>query len=184
MGNDSNPYAAPRTDVNAAAGVAGASERPYWRSGPLLVVRSGASLPPRCVKCNGLVLEPLKRSRFYWHHQAWFVLILFNIILYAVVALFVRKHADVSFGLCAEHKARRRAALLRGLAGIGVSIALVVIAVMLGEASLVPITLLVFLGSIVYMVVKARSLLPVRIDRFAAQFKGCGEDFLASLPSR
>lgn len=148
------------------------------------MVRTGASLPPRCVKCNALVLEPLKRTRFYWHHQAWFVLILFNIILYAVVSLFVRKHADVTFGLCAEHKARRRAALLRGLGGIGVSIVLVVVAAMLGEVALVPITLLLFLASIVYMVVKARSLLPVRIDRFGAQLKGCGEDFLASLPSQ
>ncbi len=183
MGMDGNPYAAPRSDVNAAAGITGASERAFWRAGPLLVARNGATLPARCVKCNAPVFDPLKRTRFYWHHQAWFVLILFNIILYAVVSLVVRRHADLTFGLCVEHSARRRAALRRGLVGIGISLLLVAVAVMLGEAILVPITLLVFLASIVYMVVKARSLLPARIDRTAAQLRGCGEAFLASLPT-
>jgi hypothetical protein len=32
-------------------------------------------------------------------------------------------------------------------------------------------------------IVRGRTLLPVRIDKSGAQFKGCGEAYLASLPS-
>jgi hypothetical protein len=182
MAMDSNPYAAPRSDLNSGTGADGGADRPYWRSGALLIARHGATLPPRCVKCNALVNEPLKKARFYWHHQAWFVLVLLNIILYAVVSLFVRKHADVTFGLCAEHKRRRNLALLIGFSGIALSIAVIVVAALASAPALIPIALVMILGFIVYTVVRARALLPVRIDRFGAQLKGCGEDFLASLP--
>jgi hypothetical protein len=182
MAMDTNPYAPPRSDVNAGTGPDGPASSPYWRAGAILVARHGATLPPRCVKCNADVQEHLKKSRFYWHHQAWFILVLLNVILYAVVSLFVRRHADVTFGLCAEHRRKRRRAILVGLSGIALCIALMFAAVALREPALVPIALLAILVFIVYSVAKARALLPVRIDKLGAQFKGCGEAFLASLP--
>jgi hypothetical protein len=46
------------------------------------------------------------------------------------------------------------------------------------------VAFLAMLVSIVVGIVKGRALLPVRIDKTgAAQFKGCGESFLASLPN-
>jgi hypothetical protein len=182
MAMQNNPYAAPRSDVNAGVGGDGISDRPYWRSGAILMARHGATLPPRCVKCNAEVHEPLKKARFYWHHQAWFVLVLLNIVLYAVVSLFVRRHADVTFGLCAEHKRRRNRAILVGLSGIVLSLALIVVAAVFSEPALFPVALVMILAFIVYSIVKARAMLPVRIDRSGAQLKGCGESFLASLP--
>lgn len=183
MPTESNPYAAPRSDLNTGIGASGAFERPYWRSGALLLVRHGVTLPSRCVKCNAEVADPLKKARFHWHHQAWFVLLLLNVILYAVVSLVVRRHADVTFGLCTEHRRRRKHALLMGMAGAAFAIALFVAAFIAEQPALAPLALLAFFASLIYAVVKGRTLLPVRIDRSGAQFKGCGEDFLASLPN-
>ena len=182
MVQDNNPYAPPRSDVNAGSGNDSIAGMPFWRSGAILIARPGATLPPRCVKCNASVDGPPKKSRFYWHHQAWFVLVLLNVILYAVVSLFVRRHADLTFGLCTLHRRRRKRALLIGLSGMALSIVLIVVAIMLSEPALIPVAMLMVLVFIVYSVVKARALLPVRIDNLGAQFKGCGEAFLASLP--
>lgn len=58
-------------------------------------------------------------------------------------------------------------------AGIAQNIPALALAAMLG-----------IVGSIVVAAVMARTLLPARIDRSGAQFKGCGEAFLAELPNR
>jgi hypothetical protein len=68
------------------------------------------------------------------------------------------------------------------LGGILLSLALIVVGIATGQSALLLMALLGFLVFIVIAVVKGRTLLPVRIDKSGAQFKGCGEDFLASLP--
>ena len=184
MPTETNPYAAPRADVNAGAGGQYATQGAFWRSGPILMTRHGAVLPARCVKCNAEVQTPLlKRQRFYWHHQAWFALVLANVIVYVVVSMIVRRHADVTFGLCAAHRQRRRRGILLGVGGIALSFGLLLVGIASNLTALTLIALLGFLVSIVIAVVKARSLLPVRIDKAGGQFKGCCEAFLASLPN-
>ncbi len=184
MPNETNPYAAPRADVNAGVGGSYAARGEYWRSGQILMTRDGARLPARCVKCNGEVQESLKKQRFYWHHQAWFVLLLANVFIYLVVSMIVRRHADLTFGLCPNHRRRRRRAILTGVAGMFLSLVLVFVAIAL---DMVVLSLFAFLAIVVFIVVaivKGRALLPVRIDKSGiAQFKGCGESFLASLPT-
>ena len=183
MPTETNPYAAPRADVNAGAGGQFSAQGSFWRSGPILMTRHGAVLPARCVKCNAEVQETLKKQRFYWHHQAWFVLVLANAIIYVVVAMIVRRHADVTYGLCLPHRQRRRRGVFMAVGGILLSLALIFVGIAAGQSALLLIALLGFLVSIVIAVVKGRTLLPVRIDKSGAQFKGCGEDFLASLPT-
>jgi hypothetical protein len=181
---ETNPYAAPRADVNAGAGGPYAAQGEYWRSGQILMARHGAVLPARCVKCNGEVEGSLKKQRFYWHHQAWFALVLANVFIYLVVSMIVRRHADVSYGLCTNHRRQRRRAVLLGVGGMFIFLVLVFVGI---AADLVVLSLVAFLGivvSIVVGIVKGRALLPVRIDKSRlAQFKGCGESFLANLPS-
>jgi len=181
MPTEPNPYAAPRADVNAGGQVV--AQGAFWRSGPILMTRHGAVLPPRCVKCNAeLQASVLKKQRFYWHHQAWFALVLANVVIYVVVSMIVRRHADVTLGLCATHRQKRRRGVILGVGGILLSLGLLFAGIASNLAALTLIALLGFLVSIVMAVVKARTLLPVRIHKDGAQFKGCGEAFLASLP--
>lgn len=148
------------------------------------MTRHGAVLPARCVKCNADVQESLKKQRFYWHHQGWFALVLANVFIYLIVSMIVRRRADVSYGLCAQHKQQRRRAILIGVGGGLLSFALIFVGIASNLAILTLVAFLIMLVAIVFAVVKGRALLPVRIDKTgAAQFKGCGESFLASLPN-
>jgi hypothetical protein len=183
MPTETNPYAAPRADVNAGAGGQYADQGAFWRSGPILVTRPRAVLPARCVKCNAEVQGSLKKQKFYWHHPAWFALVLVNVIIYVVVAMIVRRSAEVSYGLCATHKRQRRRGVFIVVGGMFLSFGLIVVGIASDLAPLIPIAILGFLVSIVIGIVRGRTLLPVRIDKSGAQFKGCGEAYLASLPS-
>src|SRR5262245_50409406 len=90
----------------------------YWRNGTRVVMRPGCALPPRCVKCNEPALQPMAPRKLTWHHPAWWlVLILFNIVVYLIVALVVRKKAQVTFGVCARHRRRRRIFIAVGWTG-------------------------------------------------------------------
>jgi hypothetical protein len=182
MATEMNPYAAPRSDVNAGGGRA-SPQGMFWRVGALLVARHGAVLPPRCVKCNEAADGQAKKQRFYWHHQAWFLLILVNIILYIVVVVFVRRHADVTLGLCQDHRRKRAQGILVTLAGIGSAVVLFAFGIVAAQPIMVVASLLVLLVAIVVGIVKTRVLFPVRIDQGGAQLKGCCEAFLAGLPN-
>ncbi|HEY0063906.1 MAG TPA: hypothetical protein VGC21_17450 [Telluria sp.] len=72
-----------------------------------MIVPIGNDLPPRCVKCNAPAALQAPR-KFAWHHPGWYLFILFNLIVYAVVATLVQKKSKVAFGLCDVHLARRR----------------------------------------------------------------------------
>ncbi len=179
---EANPYAAPRADVNA--GLLGNLPGAFRREGPYLVTGTEVTLPPRCVKCNAPVEGALKRKRYYWHHPAIFLVIVLNLLLYAVVAIIVRKSAIVTFGLCPAHKRKRTGAILGGVLGIFASIGIMTFGIGQQQPILALVGLVGIVASIVVAAVMGRALLPTRIDKVSAQFKGCGEAFLASLPSQ
>jgi hypothetical protein len=176
---EANPYAAPRADFNA--GLLGSGPGAFGREGPYLVTGREVTLPPRCVKCNAPVDGELKRKRYYWHHPAIFGLLVLNVLIYAIVAIIVRQRATVTFGMCQVHKRKRAGAILGGVLGIFASIGIIVF----GIGQQVPLLALVGITgivlSIVISAVVGRALLPTRIDKVGAKFKGCGEAFLASL---
>jgi hypothetical protein len=142
-------------------------------------------MPHRCIKCNEPADEPTKKRRVYWHHWALYLLILINILIYAIVALVVRKKALVSAGLCAEHKKRRRIALTFGWTG---SIAgLLLLSNGFGSGSPTAgakmlFGILAILVSIIVGMIFARVVYAKKIDKSYVRLKGCGVAFLDSLP--
>lgn len=104
-GAAANPYAAPGSEVANPRGPAAAGG--VWRSGNLLVAWKTASLPHRCVACNGPASVRL-RQKLYWHSPLLYLLVLLNLIIYAIVALVVRKKAEMEIPLCAVHASRRK----------------------------------------------------------------------------
>lgn len=77
-------------------------ERPYWAEGARLIVRKGATLPERCVRCNAPAEAYFKRT-FRWHAPWPYVLILWGFLIYVLVALFGTRRMNLRVPLCAHH---------------------------------------------------------------------------------
>jgi hypothetical protein len=184
--SDSNPYTPSRASLDAGAeGLQQASGgTTLWREGKVAVLLRQASLPQRCVKCNEAAQLPSKSRLVYWHHPALYLLLLLNILVYALVAAIVRKKVRVAPGLCTRHKRRRRRVIAAAWGGVALSIVLVWsgmsgaldhgLAAILGS--------LVLLVSLIIAIAGSRIVYAGRIDDTYLRLKGCGAAFLASLP--
>jgi hypothetical protein len=186
--NENNPFAAPQSEVLSSdprlsmlGGV--------WRDGDLLVVRDQTKLPDRCVKCNAETHVRLKR-RMTWHSPVLYLLILLNLILYAIVAIVVQKKGRLEFGLCRAHMRQRRLGIAVGWLGAAAFVALLTAAFsgkhgrdpFDGRSGFLMIAAFaVLLVSIIYAVVKSQPLKATRIDNAVLWLKGAGLPFLDSI---
>ena len=182
----SNPYIPSRAslDLDAdglqrmGAGVT------LWREGKLAVLSREALLPQRCVKCNETAQPPSKSRVVYWHHPALYLLLLLNILVYALVAAIVRKKARVSPGLCTQHKRRRRRIVAAAWGGVILSVVLLWSGFS-GSVDLplvATVSMLLLLVSLIVAITGTRIVYAGRIDDTYVRLKGCGAAFLASLP--
>ncbi len=180
--SDFNPYAPPQTEI-VELDPHLSEEGGLWRDGPLLVIRKGTELPDRCLRCN----EPARGYRLKrtlsWHRPIWFVLAIFNLILYVIVALCVRWTAKVSAPFCPLHRSKRRRAIAIGwlgslagigLLGIGASDPDYAVAILVGA--------FLFLGCLIFGVIQSQLLVPKRIDKNFVWLKKVSPDFIEALP--
>ena len=180
-----NPYAPSRASLTATDRASAVDDNSVWRDGKVLITLVDAEMPHRCIKCNEPADEPTKKRKVYWHHGALYLLILINALIYAIVALVVRKKALVSAGLCTEHKKRRRNALIFGWTGTIVG--LVLMGHGLGSGSSgsgveALVGILTILVSIIAGMIFGRIIYAKKIDKTYVRLKGCGVAFLDSLP--
>jgi hypothetical protein len=179
MDQQPNPYAAPRaeTDLEPSFGGSGAALR---REGNLLVAPAlGARFPARCVICNQATERRLRRKLF-WHPPGYYALICVGALIYVIAAMIVRKSAVFEVGICDEHAARRRNAIIIGAVGAPLGF----IAGMLVVDRLPALTLAliaVSFGLLVFSLVKVRVVTPARIQDGFAWVK-VGQPFLDSIP--
>ena len=164
-----NPYSPPKAALEARA--AGG----YRREGKEAVLPPGGTLPPRCVKCNEAALQPMKPRKLYWHHPGWFLLVFVNVLIYIIVALIVRRRAEVTYGVCAKHRLRRRVFIAVGWIGFVLSLMVIVVNPLAGLGGVLVAALAGIIGS--------RLAYPSRITKEEVRLRGCGEAFLASLES-
>jgi hypothetical protein len=188
--DDDNPYAAPKAEVLVKDRHLD-STSDVWRHGKMLVVRKGAELPDRCLKCAA----PARGYRFSrslsWHRPIWFVLFFFNWLLYLIVYFFVRWRARVTVGLCPRHRRNRARAIALGwlaaLAGVGSIIAVGMFSDT-GQVSrsFQPIALIagvvLFFGGIIGGAVGSQVLVPKRIDKHFVWLSKVSPEYLATLP--
>jgi hypothetical protein len=180
-----NPYAPSVASLkrgSAAPDVTG--EVRVWRDGKDLIMLHDASLAARCVKCNEPAQDPTKVRTLYWHHPAIYLVILANLIVYVIVAMIVRKKADVDPGLCVRHKKKRTLAITFGWFGVLVGIGSVFAAAASEEPSpgLLLLGVLLFFVSILVGGRMARIVYAKKIETQLVRLRGCGEEYLASHP--
>jgi hypothetical protein len=175
---DLNPYAAPK----AALEVVHAEDQSLWRSGKILVCRRDAIFPQRCVKCNAPAQAPPVRFKFSWHHGAWYLLVIFYLVVYLVAALVVRKRAELHVGLCARHARRRVLARVVGWGGFAAVMATEYLIIAWRLDELFPYMLCGFAAWAIATVALPPKLQPTRIDKQTVRIRGCGRAFLESLP--
>jgi hypothetical protein len=182
--NAHNPYAPSRASLKGAQ----VNEQLHggvtaWRDKRVMVMLPDAPIPHRCVKCNDAVDEPTKMRKVFWHSPWLYLLLLFNVLIFAIVAAIVRKKATVAAGLCTAHKKRRRTMITIAWVGALAGVVLVY----LGAASSAGIWgafagVLLSLGSIIFGMITGRVLIPTRIDKDYVRLKGCGDAYLNTLP--
>lgn len=100
-----NPYAVTSTSPYGMQSNTDVRNEIY-HAGGYLIMHKQAVLPNRCVKSNEPTEERLKRS-LYWHHPGFYLLILFNLLVYAIVAIIIRKSAVIQIPLSPPFKRRR-----------------------------------------------------------------------------
>jgi hypothetical protein len=153
-----------------------------WRSDRRMVLRSETPLPDRCVRCNSPAQGFRLKRKLYWHEPWYYLLILISILVYAIVAICVRKKAVIHIGLCEAHRTERKwfitGSWMAALLGLGLLIA--GIAGYGGWLALVGIVLL--LGAAICGAAKGPVVSAARIDGGFAWVKGAGQPFLADLP--
>jgi hypothetical protein len=152
-----------------------------WRSNALLVMTKQAALPDRCVKCNAPTAERLKR-KLQWHPPALYLLILISILVYAIVAMVVRKTATVHIGLCDEHRESRKLSMIITVFLVVVAVLSAIAGVQFETPGLVLVGLGFVLAAAIYGTISLRVVAPTKIDDHFVWIKGVDADFLQAFP--
>jgi hypothetical protein len=142
-----------------------------------------AQLPDRCVKCNVSTQRKLKRN-FRWHPPVLYLLIVAGFLIYLILALVLGKTATVELGLCETHAAARRRDIFIAWMLVLLSFAAFYLLVVTEEMSLIFVSLLLFLGGVVYGIVKARIVAPEKIDNQYVWLTGINAQYLEQFPER
>ena len=152
-----------------------------WRDNAILVMTKEALLPNRCVKCNEPTGERLKR-KLTWHHPAIYLTVLISILVYAVIALVLRKSATVNIGLCEEHfDIRRRNLAITWILGIA-AVLCFPLAAFLEDGVVMLLGVVLLLATAIFGTVTLRVVVPTKIDEHFVWIKGITPDYLRDFP--
>jgi hypothetical protein len=151
-----------------------------WRHFSQLVMTKDAQLPDRCTMCNNPANGFRLKRNLYWHPPAWYLLICAGLLIYAIVALIVRKKASIEIGLCRTHVQKRKRAIAITLLLIGVSILVVVLAT-IKEPTLILLSGAIFIGALIYGVVAVPPVTPAKITDRLVYLKGVSPAYLNML---
>jgi predicted Zn finger-like uncharacterized protein len=154
-----------------------------WRSGNKLVIHVNAVLPDRCVKTNQPSQGQRLKRNLYWHHPAFYLLLLLNAIIYLIVSLSVRKRATIEIGVSDAVMEKRKLAITAGwVLGLG-GIAVFVLGLAYESLGvLIPTGIVAFLVGIVWAMTGVNIVTPARIDGEYVWLRGINKEYLAALP--
>ncbi|MBD0326378.1 MAG: hypothetical protein ICV68_08100 [Pyrinomonadaceae bacterium] len=153
-----------------------------WRNDSTLVMSKEAALPDRCVKCNRPANGLRLKRKLYWHNPVYYIFIFGGVLLYFIIAMFVRWQATVDVPLCETHLARRRYLLIAGWLFFLLGIVGFIIAIASNELIFAPVGMIAIFVGFVLLIASARTVLPVKMDDRFVWLKGINKDYLNQLP--
>lgn len=152
-----------------------------WSEGKRLVIADNTSLPNLCVKCGCDAHDSRVKRKFYWHPPILALLILLNLLIFAIVALCVRKKLVADIGVCSACKSTRVKHLIIAwlllLGGIAMGVAGAI-----NEQTWGFICIPLVIISLLWFVLKTQLLRPTKIKDGYGWFVGAHPDFLKTLP--
>jgi hypothetical protein len=147
---------------------------------PVAVPGQPLTLPPPCVKCGAPADGKPVTKTFYWHHPALYLLIVVALLIYAIVAMIVRKSIRLTVPLCARHAQRRSAAVTLAwvipLAGAADGFILPRLGVDGGITALAVVSFI--MAGIVIWAIVDYPIRPRSITPYCAVFTGACEEYL------
>jgi hypothetical protein len=155
----------------------------YWVDGNRLVVRTGAVLPPRCVKTNEPVHEPQVTKTLQWCTPLVYLTILINVVVLLIVYFIVRKQCQITYSIGAAARARKTRNVLISTA---VFVGSVLLCIFLFANDWIGVGLLfvvIAFAGLIAIAFSARDLAAIKHKDGQFWIKGCGPEFLASLAS-
>lgn len=162
-----------------------------WRDGSQLVMCKDADLPARCVKTN-VPTDRMLRRQLYWHNPLLYLMIFFpGLCIYVIVALIVRKSADIEVGLSPEGFRSRRWGIAIGWLSFLLGGVLFFVGVVNSDSNgntannwwiAIIAGLLGGLIGIIVGVVKSAVVSPTKITDSHVWLRGVHPDYLATLP--
>ena len=153
-----------------------------WREGDVLVAAKDASLPERCVRCDAPSGRSRLKQQYYWHSPALYLIAPFALLIYAIVAMAVRKSARLEIGLCEAHLTRRKTAIVGGSVLALLGFAMVLMAIAGSRAELGLLALVFFISGAVWGTMEASPLKVKHIDDRFVRLKGATPSYLRRLP--
>jgi len=153
-----------------------------WRSGHILVMRRGAQLPDRCIKTNQSANGKRFKATLYWHHPAIYLLMLFNLLIYAIVAIAVRKKAIINLGVT-EGILRKRRRVILGSWIVGLTgVILLFVELSVQSYQFVVLALFLILGGLSWGIAGSTLVKVERMEDDYVWIGGVSKDYLALLP--
>jgi hypothetical protein len=171
-------YAQPRSPYGGPFAEGG-----VWRDGKTLIMLKTARLPDYCIRCGVAANGSHLTRRLSWHHPALYLLIFAGLLIYAIVALIVRKSAKIDISLCQDHVRKHRTAVIAGWLVFLAGIAFIVLAVAKESGGSALFGVLLVFASAISAATWAKVVTVKKIDDYYVWLKGIGESFLARLPS-
>lgn len=151
-----------------------------WRWGGVLVgPRSGVRLPDRCVVCNAPAEGHRMHKRVGWHDPMYYAALAGGVIVYFILAFFIKQHVLVEFGLCPSHRAQRQAGLIAGLVGFVLSTVCVLLGVVYQFTEMALVSIFTMLLCPIAGFVMTRNLSARRMDARSV-WLSVGSPFLES----
>ena len=154
-----------------------------WRENNTLVMTKDASLPDQCIKCNAPAHGFRLKRNLSWHHPALFLVIIVAWLIYLVLAIALSKRATIFIGLCPDHVQRRKNLLIAGWGMLAISLIGAFVAFNYEYVGVGLLGLLLFLVSIFWLAIVAKTVKVKKIDDRYVWLNGIDTNYLAQFPT-
>ena len=147
-----------------------------------LITTRYIELPDRCIKCNAPANGYRLRRTLHWHDPLYYLIIFAGVLIYAVVALVVRKTARVHIGMCERHRNNRRMALYLSWGMFLVSIVMFIMAISAENGIVALLGFFLLMAAGIYGAIGPRTIRATKIDEQFAWIRGVDREYLAQFP--